>query len=88
MSKLSMDNVASTSHDMYVHRTMFTKPVISHTYSVSRDKGANQSIPTCHHCRISGHIRLNCFQLGLSNLGTKDLSLEKKNQVLKNRLAC
>jgi hypothetical protein len=41
MSKLSMDNVASISHDMYVHRTMFTKPVISHNHnhSVNKDKG-------------------------------------------------
>jgi hypothetical protein len=27
-------------------------------------------------------------KLGLSNLGTKPLSLENKNQVLKNRSAC
>jgi hypothetical protein len=48
MSNLSMDNVASISHDMYVHRTMFTKPVVSHnhTHSVSKNKGANQSIPS------------------------------------------
>jgi len=65
MSKLSMDNVASISHDMYVHRTMFTKPVISHnhTHSVCKDKRANQPIPTCHHCGISGHICPNYFQI-------------------------
>jgi len=65
MSKLSMDNVASISHDMYVHRTMFTKPIMSHnhTHSVCKGKRANQSIPTCHHCGIIGHIRPNCFQI-------------------------
>jgi hypothetical protein len=69
MSKLSMDNVASISHDMYVHRTMFTKPIMSHihththTHSICKGKRANQSIPTCHHCGIIGHIRPNCFQI-------------------------
>jgi len=28
-----------------------------------RVKGDNQSIPTCHHCGIVGHIRPNCFQI-------------------------
>jgi hypothetical protein len=63
MSKLSMDNVVSISHYMNVHRTMFTKPVMSHTHSVCKDKRANQSVRTCHHCGVSGHIHPNCFQI-------------------------
>jgi len=53
MSILSMDKIASISHDMSVHKTMFIKPIMSHT----------QSIPTCHHCGIVGHIHPNCFQI-------------------------
>jgi hypothetical protein len=65
MSNLSMDKVASISHDMSVHRTMFIKPIMSHnhTQSICGGKGVNQSIPTCHHCGITGHIRANCFQI-------------------------
>jgi len=50
---------------MSVHRTMFIKPIMSHnhTQSICGDKGANQSIPTCHHCGVTGHIRPNCFQI-------------------------
>jgi hypothetical protein len=60
-----MDKVASISHDMSVNRTMFIKPIMSHnhTHSICGDKGANQSIPTCHHCGVTGHIRPNCFQI-------------------------
>jgi hypothetical protein len=65
MSKFCMDNVASISHDMFVHRTMFIKPIMSHNHAqyVCKGKRANQSIPTCHHCGIIGHIRSNCFQI-------------------------
>jgi hypothetical protein len=60
-----MDKVASISHDMSVHRTMFIKPIMSDNYtqSICGGKGVNQSIPTCLHCGITGHIRLNCFQI-------------------------
>jgi hypothetical protein len=34
MSNLSMDKVASISHDMSVHRTMFIKPIMSQSYSI------------------------------------------------------
>jgi hypothetical protein len=63
MSELSMDNVVSTSHDMNVLRTMFTKPIMSHTQSIPKGKRVNQSIPTCNHCGIIGHTRSNCFQI-------------------------
>jgi hypothetical protein len=65
MSNLSMDKVASISHDMSVHRTMFIKPIMSHnhTQSICGGKGVNQSVRTCHHCGITGHIRPNCFQI-------------------------
>jgi len=65
MSNLSMDKVASISHDMSVNRTMFIRPIMSHnhTHSICGDKGANQFIPTCHHCGVTGHIRPNCFQI-------------------------
>jgi hypothetical protein len=65
MSDLSIDKVASISHAMSVHRTMFIKPGIfhNHTQSTCGDKGANHSIPTCHHCGVTDHIRLNCFQI-------------------------
>jgi hypothetical protein len=65
MSNLSMDKVASISHDMSVHRTMFIKPVMSHNHTqfVCGGKGVNQYIPTCHNCVITGHIHLNCFQI-------------------------
>jgi hypothetical protein len=83
-----MDNVASISHDMYVHRTMFTKPVISHnhTHSVSKDKGANQSILTCHHCGISGHIRPNCFQIRSQQPRNKSLIPRKEEPGLEEQV--
>jgi hypothetical protein len=59
MSDLSMDKVASISHAMSVHRTMFIKPSMSHT----QDKGASHSIPTCHYYGVNGHIRPNCFHI-------------------------
>jgi hypothetical protein len=45
------------------------KPIMSHnhTQSTCGDKGVSyknfNSIPTCHHCGISGHIRLNYFRI-------------------------
>jgi hypothetical protein len=68
-SGLSIDSVASVSHVMPAHRTMFIKPSMSHnhTQSTCGDKGASfknfNTIPTCHHCGIRGHIRPNCFQI-------------------------
>jgi len=84
-----MDNVASISHDMNVHRTMFTKPVISHnhTHSVSKNKGANQSIPTCHHCGISGHIRPNCFQIRSQQPWNKSLVPRKEEPGLEEQVS-
>jgi hypothetical protein len=35
---LSMDKIASISHDMSVHKTMFIKPIMSHTQSVCKGK--------------------------------------------------
>jgi hypothetical protein len=58
-----MDKIASISHYMSVHKNMFIKPIMSHTQSICKGKGDNQSIPTCHHCGIVGHIRPNCFQI-------------------------
>jgi hypothetical protein len=65
MSDLSIDKVASISHAMSVHRTMFIKPSMphNHTQSTCRDKGANHPIPTWHHCGVTCHIRPNCFQI-------------------------
>jgi hypothetical protein len=67
-SNLSIDSIASVSHAMFAHRTMFIKPSMSHNHNQSTcgDKGASHknfdsSIPTCHHCGISGHICPNCF---------------------------
>jgi hypothetical protein len=73
-SSLSIDNIASVSHAMPAHRTIFVNPNMSHnhTQSTCGDKGKTvkgasdknfKSIPTCHHCGISGHIRPNCFQI-------------------------
>jgi hypothetical protein len=53
---------------------MFVKPNMfkHHTHFTCGDKGKSakgtghknfNSIPTCHHCGISGHIRPNCFQI-------------------------
>jgi hypothetical protein len=73
MSNLSMDKVASVSYDMSVHRTMFVKPIMSHTQSARKGKGENQSIPTCHHC----HIRPNCFRIRSQKPWNKTLILSK-----------
>jgi hypothetical protein len=48
---------------------MFIKPSLSHnnTQVTCGDKGASykncNSIPTCHHCGINGHIHPNCFHI-------------------------
>jgi hypothetical protein len=58
-SDLSIDKIASVSHAMSVHRTMFVKPSMSHNHTqvTCGDKGASDkncnSIPTCHHSGIS-----------------------------------
>jgi hypothetical protein len=68
-SDLSIDKVASISHAMSVHRTMFVKPSMSHNHTqfTCGDKGASHkncnSISTCHHYGISGHTRPNCFHI-------------------------
>jgi len=73
-SRLSIDNAVSSSHAMPAYRTMFVKPSMSqhHTHSTCKDKGKStkgtrhknfNSIPTCHHCGVSGHIHPNCFQI-------------------------
>jgi hypothetical protein len=71
---LSIDNIASVSHVMPAHRTMFVKPSMSHNHTqfTCGDKGKTvkrtshknfKSIPTCHHYGIRGHIHPNCFQI-------------------------
>jgi len=64
-SDLSIDKVASISHAMSVHRTMFIKPSMSHNHIQFNcdDKEASHSIPTYHHCGIGAHIRPNCFRI-------------------------
>jgi hypothetical protein len=60
-----MDEVASISHDICLFIEPCSLWVMSHnhTQSIGGDKGASQSIPTCHHCDVTGHIRPNCFQI-------------------------
>jgi hypothetical protein len=53
MSGLSIDKVASISHAMSVHRTMFIKPSMSH----------NHTQFTCEGKGVNGHIRPNCFHI-------------------------
>jgi hypothetical protein len=68
-SDLSINSVAFVSHAMPIHRTMFIKPSMSHnhTQSTCGDKRVSHknfnTIPTCHHCGINGHIHPNCFQI-------------------------
>jgi hypothetical protein len=38
-----MDKVASVSHDMSIHRTMFVKPVVSHNHTQSACKGKREN---------------------------------------------
>jgi len=77
MSKLSMHKVDSISHDMSVHRTMFIKPIMSHTQSICGSEEGNQFIPTCHHCGVTGHIRPNCFQIRSQKHRNKTLAPRK-----------
>jgi hypothetical protein len=85
MSELSMDNV-SISHDMNVHRTMFTKPIMSHTQSVPKGKRVNQSIPTCNHYGIIGHTRSNCLQIRSQKPWKKTLIPKKDELGLKEQV--
>jgi hypothetical protein len=88
MSNLSVDKVASISQDMSVHRTMFIKPSLSHNHTQSIYGGKGE---ICLYLHVTTVVLLFIFarivsRLGLKNLGTKLLSLEKMNQVLKNKL--
>jgi hypothetical protein len=88
MSDLSIDKVASISHAMSIHRTMFIKPSMSHNHSQSNcgDKGASHSITTCHHCGISGVIFVPiASRFVYKNLGIKHMYLGKMNQVLRTK---
>jgi hypothetical protein len=73
MSDLSVDKAASISHAMYFHKNMFIKPSMSHNHTQfsCEDKRSNHSIPTCHHCSVSGHISPNCFQIRSQKLMNK-----------------
>jgi hypothetical protein len=71
-SSLSIDSIASVSHDMPGHRTMFVKPSMSQHYTqatygdkVKKVKGLviKMLIQSLFHCGISGHTRPNCFQI-------------------------
>jgi hypothetical protein len=91
ISDLSINSVASVSYAMPTYRTMFIKPSMSHnhTQSTCGDKGASHknfnTIPTCHHCGIRGHIRPNCFQIRSQNLGINCMYLGRVNQVLRTK---
>jgi hypothetical protein len=90
MSNLSMDKVASISHDMTVHRTMFIKPIMSHNHTQSICGGKGVISLYLH---VTTVVLLVIFaqvvsRLGLKNLETKLLSLEKMNRALKNKLKC
>jgi hypothetical protein len=86
MSKLSMHKVSSISHDMYVHRTMFIKPIMSHTQSICGSEGVNQSIPRCHHCGVTGHICPNCFQIRSQKPRNKTLAPRKDEPGFEERV--
>jgi hypothetical protein len=90
-SSVSTDCVAFVSHAMPACRTMFVKPSMSqhYTHSGCGDKGKSSkgtwhkkffSIPTCHHCGVSGHIRPNCFQIQ-SQKPLDKLHLPKKDEL-------
>jgi hypothetical protein len=83
---LSMNNVISISQDMNVHRTMFTKPIMSHTQSVPKGKRVSQSIPTCNHCGIIGHTRSNCFQIRSQKPWKKTLITRKDEPGLEEQV--
>jgi hypothetical protein len=51
------------------------------------DKGANQSIPTCHHCGIRGHIRSNFFQIRSQQPWNKSLIPRKEEPGLKEQVS-
>jgi len=52
----------------------------NHTQSICGGKGVNQSIPTCHHCGITSHIRPNCFQIRSQKPWNKTL-VPRKDEV-------
>jgi hypothetical protein len=94
---LSIDSVFSSSHAMPAYRTMFVKPSMSkhHTHSTCREKdksakGTNHknfnSIPTCHHCGISGHIRPNCFQIRSQKPWDKQYMPRKDEPAIENQV--
>jgi hypothetical protein len=87
-SDLSIDKVTSVSHAMSVHRAMFIKPSMSHNHTQfsCEDKGASHSIPTCHHCGISGHIRPNCFQIRSQKPWNRSHVLREDEPVFENQV--
>jgi len=87
MSDLSIHKVASISHAMSAHRTMFIKPSMSHnhTLSTSGDKG-----PIILYLHVITVVLQVIFanivsKFVLKNLGIKLMPLEKMNQALKNK---
>jgi hypothetical protein len=67
-------NIASTS------KTVFVKPSIPDSQNACGDRGKTivpKSFPTCHHCGMVGHIRLNC---GQSNSPRTWKDFPKKNK--------
>jgi DUF1009 family protein len=85
-----MDKVASISHDMSVNRIMFIKPIMSHNILILFVGIKGQISLYLHVTTVESLVMLTQIvsRLGLKNLGTKLLSLEKMNQVLKNKLIC
>jgi hypothetical protein len=87
MSDLSIVKVASISHAMSTHRTMFIKPSMSHNHTLSTcgDKG-----PIILYLHVITVVLLVIFaqivsKFVLKNLGIKLIPLEKMNQALKNK---
>jgi hypothetical protein len=89
-SSLSIDSVASSSHVMPAYKTMFVKHSMFklHTHSTCEDKGKStkgtrhknfNSIPTCYHRGVSGHICPNCFQIRSQKLWDK-LHVPRKDE--------
>jgi hypothetical protein len=96
-STLSIDSIASSSHDMLAHRTMFVKPSMSnhHTHSTCGDRGKSAKgtsyknsnfIPTCNHCGIVVISALIAFRYVLRNFGINSMCLGKMNLVLRTKL--
>jgi hypothetical protein len=83
-------NIASTS------RTVFVKPSSSepqndkgkaimvsceNTTLAKSKHSTERSLPTCHHCRMVGHIRPNCGQLKFPRTWNKKNAPKKKKDV-------